>query len=57
MRRGGQAAVTSEATTKILVVDDDRETARLVRDWYKGQPVEILEAQDGDEGVRRAIRE
>ncbi len=57
MLTGGQAAVTIQATTKILVVDDDEETARLVRDWYKGRPVEILEARDGEEGVRRAISE
>jgi diguanylate cyclase (GGDEF)-like protein len=42
---------------KILVVDDDASTARLVRGWYKDQPVEILEAKDGDEGIRRAIGE
>jgi diguanylate cyclase (GGDEF)-like protein len=57
MARGGQAAVTNVSATKILVVDDDAETARLVRGWYKGQPVEILEAKDGDEGVRLAIGE
>ena len=54
MRADGQGAVTIEVTTKILVVDDDAETAHMVRGWYKGQPVEILEASDGDEGVRRA---
>ena len=54
MATGGAPTVTIQATTKILVVDDDPETARLVRDWYRGQPFEILEAADGDEGVRRA---
>jgi diguanylate cyclase (GGDEF)-like protein len=49
--------VTTEATTRILVVDDDPTTARLVRDWYRGQPFEILEAADGDDGVRRASSE
>jgi diguanylate cyclase (GGDEF)-like protein len=39
---------------KILVVDDDPHTARLLRGWYKGQDVEILEASNGDEGLRRA---
>jgi PleD family two-component response regulator len=39
------------------VVDDDPMTARLVRDWYRGQPFEILEAADGEEGVRRANAE
>ncbi len=49
--------MTIEATTKILVVDDDADTVRLVRGWYAGRPVEILEAKDGDEGVRRAAAE
>ncbi len=49
--------MTIEATTKILVVDDDANTARLVRGWYTGRPVEVLEAKDGDEGVRRAAAE
>lgn len=49
--------MTIEATTKILVVDDDANTARVVSGWYKGRPVQVLEAQDGDEGVRLAIRE
>jgi diguanylate cyclase (GGDEF)-like protein len=57
MRAGGRAAVTIDAATKILVVDDDPETARLMRGWYKGRAVEILEAGDGDEGVRRAVSE
>ena len=49
--------MTIEATTKILVVDDEDKTAQVIRDWYKGQPVQILEAKDGDEGVTSAIRE
>ena len=43
-----------DGETKILVVDDDAETARLVRNWYRGRPVTVLDAKDGDEGVRRA---
>lgn len=46
-----------DTTTKILVIDDDVETARLVRHLYEGQAVEILDAKDGDEGFRRAISE
>jgi len=42
---------------KILVVDDENETAQVLRGWYKNQPVEILEAKNGDEGIRRAIGE
>lgn len=49
--------MTIEATTKILVVDDDANTARLVRGWYTGRPVQVLVAKDGDEGVRRAAAE
>jgi diguanylate cyclase (GGDEF)-like protein len=49
--------VTTEATTKILVVDDDPNTARVVSGWYKGRPVQVLEAKDGDEGVRLAVSE
>lgn len=56
-RVDGPSAVSIEATTKILVVDDDAETARLVRHWYKDRPVEILEAEDGEEGIRRAVAE
>lgn len=44
-----------EASHRILVVDDDPETARLVRSWFEGQPYTILEARDGEEGVRRAV--
>jgi diguanylate cyclase (GGDEF)-like protein len=49
--------VTIQTTTKILVVDDDEETARLVREWYKNQPVQILEAKNGADGVRLAVSE
>ena len=49
--------MTTEATTKILVVDDDPNTARVVSGWYKGRPVQVLEARDGDEGVRLAVSE
>jgi diguanylate cyclase (GGDEF)-like protein len=49
--------VTIEAAMKILVVDDDAETARLVRRWYKGRPFQVLDAKDGEDGVRCAISE
>lgn len=49
--------MTIEPTTKILVVDDDPNTARVVTGWYKGRPVQVLEASDGDEGVRLALLE
>jgi diguanylate cyclase (GGDEF)-like protein len=37
-----------------LVVDDDPQTAGLVRKWYAGQPVEIFDASDGTTGLRLA---
>jgi diguanylate cyclase (GGDEF)-like protein len=49
--------VTTTAATRILVVDDDPGTARLVREWYRGQPFRILEAADGEEGIRVALSE
>jgi diguanylate cyclase (GGDEF)-like protein len=42
---------------KILVVDDDDETARLVRRWYEDRSVQILEARNGEEGIRKAFEE
>jgi diguanylate cyclase (GGDEF)-like protein len=40
----------------ILVVDDDPETARLVRAWYNDQPFEVRAAPDGEEGLRLAAQ-
>ena len=42
---------------RILVVDDDPSTARLVRTWYGGQPFEILEADSGESGLRLAVEQ
>jgi diguanylate cyclase (GGDEF)-like protein len=39
---------------RLLVVDDDPETHRLVQTWFQGQPYEVLQARDGPEGLRRA---
>ncbi len=52
-----EEAVSAEALTRILVVDDDPETARLLRTWFRGQPYEILEARDGAAGLEAAARE
>src|SRR5262245_3568265 len=46
--------VTATLPRRILVVDDQPETARLVRNWFAGQPYDILEASDGAEGLKRA---
>jgi diguanylate cyclase (GGDEF)-like protein len=42
---------------RLLVVDDDPETHRLVRTWFDGQPYDLLQASDGAEGVRKARSE
>ncbi len=42
---------------RILVVDDEPEHASLLRSWYAGKWVEILEARDGEEGLRVANSE
>ena len=46
-----------EVLRRILVVDDDPEAARIVRYWYEGQPYTILEARDGEEGLKVAERD
>jgi diguanylate cyclase (GGDEF)-like protein len=42
---------------RLLVVDDDPETHRLVRTWFDGQPYDIVSAGDGAEGLRLARSE
>jgi len=43
---------------RILVIDDDPETGRLVRTWFADEPYDIHEAHDGGTGVEvaRSIR-
>ncbi len=43
-----------EALQRILVVDDDPETLRLLRSWFRGRPYEVLGALSGEEGLRQA---
>jgi two-component system cell cycle response regulator len=45
----------SEKTRRILVVDDEPATARLVRDWFRNQNYEILEAPNGATGIELAL--
>jgi diguanylate cyclase (GGDEF)-like protein len=42
---------------KILVVDDEDETAQVMRDWYRDRRVQILDAKNGEEGIRLATVE
>ncbi len=44
----------ADSSPQILVVDDDPETARLVRAWYRGRPYEVLDAPSGEVGLRLA---
>jgi two-component system, cell cycle response regulator len=46
--------VSIETLRRILVVDDEPETAKIVRGWYKDEPYRILEAGDGEAGIQRA---
>ena len=46
--------MTASGQRRILVIDDDPETGRLVRTWYRAHPFEILEAPDGEAGLRLA---
>jgi len=42
---------------RLLVVDDDPVTHRLVRTWFQGQPYDVIGAADGKEGLEKARRE
>jgi diguanylate cyclase (GGDEF)-like protein len=57
MRAGGRTDVSIEVMRRILVVDDDPGTVEMVRGWYKDAPYRILEASDGEDGVRCAASE
>jgi diguanylate cyclase (GGDEF)-like protein len=41
---------------RILVIDDDPETARLLRTWFKGRDYGIEDAPDAVEGLKLAVR-
>jgi diguanylate cyclase (GGDEF)-like protein len=43
---------STEGRNRILVIDDDPETARLLRSWFKGKEYEILDAPDAVEGLK-----
>jgi diguanylate cyclase (GGDEF)-like protein len=45
------------AARRILVVDDDPTQVAMLRRWYAGQPITILEASNGTEGAAVAARE
>ena len=51
------AAGEQEEQHRILVVDDDPETGRLVRSWFEGQPYEVLVADGGRKGLKLALAE
>jgi diguanylate cyclase (GGDEF)-like protein len=39
---------------RILVIDDDPQTSQIVRSWFKGEPYEILDAANGEQGLDMA---
>jgi diguanylate cyclase (GGDEF)-like protein len=43
-------------TSRLLVVDDDPQTARLIRSWFEGRPYEILAAESGQRCLELARR-
>lgn len=45
----------TEQARRILVIDDDPATAELARKWFATQPFEVIDAQDGESGIKRAI--
>ena len=49
---------SEEARRRILVIDDDPETARLIRKWFAAEPYDVHEAGEGQAGLdaSRAIR-
>jgi DNA-binding response OmpR family regulator len=49
--------MTTQATTKILVADDDLEILALVARHLSALPAEVVEASDGEEALRLAKRE
>jgi diguanylate cyclase (GGDEF)-like protein len=46
--------MTEPLSHRILIVDDDPQTADVIGNWFRGQPYEILAAADGETGLRRA---
>jgi diguanylate cyclase (GGDEF)-like protein len=43
-----------ETKSRILVIDDDPEPARMLAVWFAGEPYEVVEATGGMEGLRLA---
>jgi diguanylate cyclase (GGDEF)-like protein len=43
-----------ETRRRILIVDDDPGTGATVRSWFRGRPFDVLEARNGEEGLRLA---
>ena len=52
-----EVTLAPESRYRLLVVDDDEETARLLRTWFASETYEVLAAPDGPSGLERARRE
>jgi len=51
------AEANLEPRYRILVVDDDPDTVRLIRSWFRGKPYEVLDAGNGEDGLKLAVAE
>ena len=56
MSDGGTQRTPGDPSIRLLVIDDDPETARLLRQWFDGQPYEIHDAPDAARGLELAER-
>ena len=50
------APQSPDGRKRILVIDDDPETSRLLRSWFKGKEYEILDAADAVAGLQLTVR-
>jgi DNA-binding response OmpR family regulator len=53
----GQAEISSNPRTKVLIVDDDRKLCRLIRDYLEPLGYEVIAAYTGPEGLEAALRD
>ena len=50
-----EQAITEGLQYRILVVDDEPDTARLAREWLDSGAFQILEASDGERGLELPV--
>ncbi len=52
-----EQAISEGVQYRILVIDDEPDTARLAREWLDSGAFQILEASDGQRGIEIATQE